>query len=84
MSGRTLVINMDDIEYFVNKAKQYLDDANFDQALVYFEKALSLNRDDPDLWNNVGVVLRSLGRYEESIKYFEHSLKLDPRDRNSS
>ncbi len=75
---------MDNIDKLVSQAKRYLDDADFDQALIYFEKALSLNRSDPDLWNNVGVVLRSLGRYEEAIEYFEHSLKLDPRDRNSS
>ena len=84
ISRLALVTSMDDIEYLVNKAQQYLDDSKFDQALIYFEKALSLNRNDPDLWNNVGITLRSLGRHEESLKYFEHSLKLDPRDRNSS
>jgi Flp pilus assembly protein TadD len=45
---------------------------------------LLLKPDDPDLWNQKGVVLRSLGRYNEASECYKKSLQLDPRDRASS
>jgi len=61
-----------------------MDAGKFEDALALFERALSRDDSDPDLWNHLGVALRSLGRYEESARCFERSLQLDPRDRNSS
>ncbi|MCE2505066.1 MAG: tetratricopeptide repeat protein [Nitrosopumilaceae archaeon] len=75
---------MDKIQELVSKGKSFLDDGNFDVALGFFEQALLLNQNDPDLWNFKGITLRSLGRYEEAMDCFNKSLKIDPRDRNSS
>jgi Flp pilus assembly protein TadD len=61
-----------------------LEDGNFDDALSFFEQALLLNPDDPDLWNQKGVALRSLGRYNEASECYNKSLQLEPRDRFSS
>jgi len=52
--------------------------------LGFFEQALLLNQNDPDLWNHKGVALRSLGRYEESMECFNKSLEIEPRDRHAS
>ncbi len=61
-----------------------MDEGKFFDALGSFEQALLLNQNDPDLWNNKGIALRSLGRYEESMECFNKSLKIDPRDKNAS
>ena len=61
-----------------------MDDGKFDDALGFFEQALLLNQDDPDLWNYKGVALRSLGRYEESMECFNKSLEIEPRDKFAS
>ena len=66
------------------EAYEYVEDGKFDDALGYFEQALLLNQDDPDLWNNKGIALRSLGRYEEAMECFNNSLRIDPRDKNAS
>jgi len=50
----------------------------------FFEQALLLNQNDPNLWNNKGIALRSLGRYEEAMECFNKSLEIDPRDKNAS
>ena len=60
------------------------NDGKFDVALGFFEQALLLNQNDPDLWNNKGVALRSLGRYEESMDCFNKSLEIEPRDKHAS
>jgi len=61
-----------------------LENGNFEDALSFFEQALLLAPANPDLWNQKGVALRSLGRYNEASECYNKSLQLDPRDRASS
>jgi tetratricopeptide (TPR) repeat protein len=75
---------MDSIQSLVKKGQSLMTDGKFDDALGFFEQALLLNQDDPDLWNYKGVALRSLGRYEESMECFNKSLEIDPRDKQAS
>ncbi|BDQ31092.1 hypothetical protein NZNM25_00970 [Nitrosopumilus zosterae] len=75
---------MSQIQDLVEKGQSLMDDGKFDEALGFFEQALLLNQNDPDLWNYKGVALRSLGRYEESMECFNKSLEIDPRDKNAS
>ncbi len=75
---------MGEIQDLVAKGQLLLEDGKFNDALGFFEQALLLNQDDPDLWNNKGIALRSMGRYEEAMECFNKSLKIDPRDKNAS
>jgi len=75
---------MGEISDLVAKGQSFLEDGKFNEALGFFEQALLLNQNDPDLWNNKGITLRSMGRYEEAMECFNRSLKLDPRDKNAS
>ncbi len=72
------------IDSLVKTGKSLMDECKFDDALGYFEQALLLNQNDPDLWNHKGVALRSLGRYVESMECFNRSLEIDPRDKHAS
>lgn len=73
-----------DVADLVAMGDACMSEGRFDEAFELFEKALLIDRFDPDLWNRAGVALRSLGRYEESVRFFDKSLKIDPRDRHSS
>ena len=75
---------MGEIEELVEKGKSLMNDGKFDDALGFFEQALLLNQNDPDLWNHKGTALRSLGRYEESVICFNKSLEIEPRDKFAS
>jgi tetratricopeptide (TPR) repeat protein len=75
---------MTEIEELVLKGKSFLESGDYDKALGFFEQALLLNPQNPDLWNYKGTSLRSLGRYSESMECFNNSLKIDPRDKFSS
>ena len=75
---------MNELEILIQNGVRNLQDGNFKNALNFFEQALLLKPDDPDLWNQKGVVLRSLGRYDEASECYNRSLQLDPRDRASS
>ena len=75
---------MTKIDVLIQKGTENLQNGDFENALSFFEQALLLKPDDPDLWNNKGIVLRSLGRYNEASDCYNKSLQLDPRDRASS
>jgi len=73
-----------ELETLIQNGVKNLQDGDFENALSFFEQALLLKPDDPDLWNQKGVTLRSLGRYDEASECYNRSLQLDPRDRDSS
>jgi len=75
---------LDSIDELVKIGKKQLEDGQYDDALNLFQKAILLNRNDPDLWNLKGIALRSLGRYNEAVECFNKSLEIDPRDKNAS
>ena len=75
---------MDSIDELIKMGKKQLEDGQYDDALNLFQKAILLNRNDPDLWNLKGIALRTLGRYNEAIECFNKSLEIDPRDKNAS
>ena len=75
---------MTELEILIQNGVRNLQDGDFKNALSFFEQALLLKPDDPDLWNQKGVALRSLGRYDEASDCYNKSLQLDPRDRASS
>ncbi|MBI5146010.1 MAG: tetratricopeptide repeat protein [Thaumarchaeota archaeon] len=75
---------MPDVRELVKKGKTLLVEGNFEDALAYFEQALLLSQNDPDIWNQKGAALRSLGRYDEALECFNKSLEIDPADKYSS
>ena len=79
-----MVYNLTSIDELSKIGKKQLEDGQYEDALSSFERAISLNQSDPDLWNLMGIVLRSLGRYDEAVECFNKSLEIDPRDKHSS
>ena len=75
---------MSEIKILIQKGTKNLQEGDFESALSFFEQALLLEPENPDLWNQKGIALRSLGRYDEASECYNKSLQLDPRDRASS
>ena len=72
------------VETLVTLGKSKLEEGDFDKALDLFQQAILLDQKDPDLWNLIGITLRSMGRHHEAVECFNKSLNIDPRDKNSS
>ena len=47
---------MGEIEELVQTGQTLMDEGEFLDALGFFEQALLLNQNDPDLWNNKAMV----------------------------
>ena len=75
---------MSQLEDLIKNGKNFLESGDFEKALSFFDQALLLDKNDPELWNFKGVSLRSMGRYDEAIECFNKSLEIDPRDKTAS
>ena len=73
-----------DISELIKKGSQLIIDGNCEDALSYFDQAIVIQPNNPDLLNKKGVALRGLGRYNEALECFNKSLQLDPRDLDAS
>ena len=50
---------------------------DFKSAVTFFEEALKVNDKDKEIWRNLGVSLRALGKHNNAIKCFRKALELD-------
>ena len=73
-----------DVANLVKSGNEYLDQGDYNNALSFFDQALSIEPANPDLWNLKGITLRSLGRYDEASDCYNKSLEIEPRDTESS
>ncbi len=68
----------------LEKGSRLLLEGNFEDALSYFEQALILEPQNPEIWNKKGSALRSIGRYDDALECFNRALELDPSDKRAS
>ena len=69
-----------DAEMLYQKGLVELQANRYQEALEYFDCAVSINPDYDKAWNRKGLVLANLGRYEECIVSFGESARLKPDD----
>lgn len=50
----------------------------YDEAIAAYDRALQIQPDLADTWNNRGVVLTRMQRYEEAISSYEQATKIRP------
>jgi protein O-mannosyl-transferase len=50
----------------------------FEEAIVHYQKALELKRDNPETHNNFGVTLADCGQLDEAIAHYRKSLEIKP------
>jgi tetratricopeptide (TPR) repeat protein len=49
-----------------------------EEALVCYLRAIEIEPENPDLWNNRGSALHQLGRYQEAQESYSWAIGLDP------
>lgn len=60
-----------------DKAICFAELGKYEQAMVIFDKGISLSRDCASLYHNKGWLLNTLGRFKQSIIYFKKALELE-------
>lgn len=68
----------DQLRFGVQMAQRGL----WSEALFRFERARSLDPNNPKLLNNIAVALEAAGRYDEALETYRKALELAPGNRN--
>ncbi|MFL6329200.1 MAG: tetratricopeptide repeat protein [Nitrososphaeraceae archaeon] len=63
-----------------NKAALLVSLGKFDQAIQYYDKALSIDPNNVRAPINKGRSLSQLHRFEEAISNYDRTLKIDPQN----
>ena len=66
------------INHLLDLAQKALQLKNFDDAKNFFQKIISINKNIPEVHNNLGLVHLNLNNFKESIKCFRKAIKLKP------
>ncbi len=67
----------DDADYFFNRAKTYMGEGRYDDALRWFQKVLDV-KPDVRAYGNMGLIYQNTGRLPEAVEYFKNALELEP------
>lgn len=51
---------------------------NLDEALIFFNKCLEINKNLPDIYFNLGLIFKKKGLLDLSVKNYEEAIKLNP------
>ena len=57
----------------------HVENGNWQDAIVEFEKALEYKPNSPQAYGNIGICQANLGRKQLALDAFDEALKLDPR-----
>jgi len=73
------------IKYLAEEAAKLKDSGNrlfkqdrYAEALILFERALTIDPDNASFWNNKAIALRALNRYDEATIAYDKAMSLDP------
>ena len=66
-----------DSKYYFDKANIFCLEGKYEEAIVYYNKAIELDPNNSAAYYNKGSVKADLGEYEEAIKYYDMAIELD-------
>ncbi len=59
--------------------QQELQAGNYEKAFQHLRQSVSINPNDPEVFNNLGVILANAGQAEEAKTAFNAALQIDPQ-----
>jgi tetratricopeptide (TPR) repeat protein len=57
----------------------YMDAERYPDAIQWYQKALALEPDNPDVSTDLGISYYYSNRTEDALKQFQHSLQVNPK-----
>jgi len=80
LAGTESDLTTDSPTYWYSRAVLEEDKHNFDRALAYYTKAISLDERYADAYLGAGGIYYEKGDYESELKYYEEAVELAPDD----
>lgn len=70
--------NPEDYDALIHLGNLYYDIGQFNKAIPYYEKAVSIKK-DPNVLTDLGTCLKETGEPEKAIERYEEALKIDEK-----
>ena len=67
-----------DVDVLSNLSYTLLELGEFEDVVVFYQRAVSLSPADAQLWNDLGTALARRGSFAEALTAFERALEQDP------
>lgn len=67
-------------DYYYNKGLNFINEGNYDEALMYIDKAIEMDKESPDYWFSKVKCLTELEMYSDALKCFDDAIKFNPDD----
>ena len=68
---------------WLEEGNKWIEKGDYQKAIDSYEKAIALNPNDADAYNNKGVALDNLGEYQAAITCYDQAIALKPDDVNA-
>jgi tetratricopeptide (TPR) repeat protein len=68
----------DEPKLLLNAGNLLFDHGQFKQAVPYYQRALKVMGENPNVLNDIGVAYRRLKQPEKAVEYFRRARKADP------
>jgi tetratricopeptide (TPR) repeat protein len=66
------------LKEIILKGNEHYYKKEFNEAIMWYDKALGIENNNFDLWYNKGYALVSLGKYEDAVKCYDKAIEIDP------
>lgn len=67
-------------DFWINKGDTLFNMEKYEDAIFYYEKALSITQKNSNIWNSKGLALYELERYQSAIECYNKALSISPND----
>jgi tetratricopeptide (TPR) repeat protein len=74
-------IKLDDADFLNGKREAY--NGNLRAAIVYLERSIENNSENPDAYNLLGYSNRKISKNDEAFTYYYKALEIDPRHKGT-
>lgn len=83
LGGKETMLTENSPQYYYSLAVIEDDKHNYDQAIQYYEKAISLDNNFSSAYMGLGGDFYEKGDYAKEVKYYEKAVEIDPNNYES-
>ncbi|MDR3237264.1 MAG: tetratricopeptide repeat protein [Spirochaetia bacterium] len=69
-----------DADPLIEKAYDFIEEENYQKAFELFAFAASIDNENTEILNGLGITLCEMGRLTESLKILERAMRIDDKD----
>ena len=70
-------------DYYYDKGLNFLNEENYEEALMYLDKAIDMEPNNLEYLNSKAICLYNLNSVDESIEYFDKVLEINPNNESA-